>query len=742
MRNIWKITHLDGEPPAFAQQLALAPEVARLLTQRGITSTEAARAFLDPAHYPPAPSSALPDLLQATERIQKAIHNNETILIWGDFDVDGVCAAVILYETLSQLGAKVHVHIAQRHGIALETLRPLCTELRPALFITCDTGTNAKYAVDYTNTIGVDTIITDHHALPNELPPAFALINPKRLPFQHPQQTLSGAGVAFLLAAQLIASPNPELVGLGLVADVAELVADTRYWLQKSLASLRTTQRLGLVALAKVAEVDLTHLTADDIAFRLAPRLNAFGRLDDPTKVLRLLTTRNPAEANSLAAEANALNQQRQLITRQISAAARDQIEKDPSLLGWSALVLANPHWEGGVIGAAAAALAREYGRPVALLVPGETSTSGAVRSAEGYDVTAALAEVRDMLLTFGGHASAAGFSLATDALPAFRRRFSSAISEQQPDQNANELLIHAQLAPQHLTLAFAQQLEQLAPFGNGNPRPVFVTHGLSYVRSAKIGRTGQHRRLTLRDSTDQEKTVLWWNSNGLETPSGTIDLAYQIAPVFRDGEQELQITLVDWQPVTHAESPAPTPPQLIDCRTALDLDALRVQEPDLIIWAEGYSQSQNPGVPLSALTPAAALLIHTAPPSPAQLTKAIQKVQPQRIYVYGEAPPYDNAQKIAEATAALLRAALQNYQGVIKLAQIAERTAHTPETIKLALAALGDSIEITWQSKFTLRVIRADQPPQVQNTSLEKASAEAAAYRRFFRRAELDNLL
>jgi single-stranded-DNA-specific exonuclease len=719
-----------------------------VLYQRGVRSVEGAAAYLDPRVYSPTLSDKLPGVLRAVGLLRGALVAQSRVLLWVDFDVDGLAAAAVLFGVLRGVGLGVQVYVGGRRGGVDAELGLLLSELGSGLLVACDIGASFFFLSDYAKYPGVKSIVADHHYLPETLPSVDALVNPQLLPEQHPLRNFTGVGVAFLLAQQFcyeqkqehLLTPLLDLLPLGLIGDAANLVDDVRYWVQRGLEQLRTSPRPGLQALATQMQVDLPHVTAEDIAFRLVPPLNAFARFGKAEDGFRLLVTQDAKEASLLALQAAALNQKRQHITRQMIEAAHAQIEKDPSLLNWAALVLANPSWEPAMLGAVAGELAAEYQKPAVLFVPdGTGNATGSARSPGGFNLMTALAEVDKLLIRYGGHQGAAGLSLHIDHLPLFRRQFSNALADQQPHREPNTLVIEAILPFDQVTLQLAHELEPLAPFGNGNPRPVIMTPNLTRVRSAKFGHADQHRRLTLQDENGIQREVLWWNGGDETLPDGVFNVAYRIAPVYRDGAYELQISLVDWQQVQAPEITAPPKPDLIDCRKELDLVAIRSQEPSLMIWAEGYSQSQSPGVPLSELNEAEALVIYTAPPHPDRLEKALRTVQPKRVYVFAELPPFDHPQRLAEAVVALLRVAQQQFAGRLKLSQLAERTAHHPQTIRLSLEALEAHINIEWLSQSSFRVIRVDQPPPIDHSGLARAIEETAAYRRFLRRVEID---
>lgn len=706
---------------------------AAILAQRGHTDTS--QAFLNPDFYRPALPDALPDLPQAAERLYAAYQKHESVLLWGDMDTDGLTATALLYEALTMIGMDVQYHIPRQHGIDVLTLHEIYQQKRPAVLVSCDTGTSAHAAARFARENRMDFIVADHHALPPTLPAVTALVTPQRLPAHHPLEHLSAVGVIFLLVQQLYEKLQKahelnrflDWVTLGLVADDVPLVDDVRYLVQRGLKALQFSKRPGLVALAEIAGIELSTVTEKEIGFEFVPRLNAFGRLGSAENGFKLLLTRSEGEARILAAQADALNQKRRLLTRQIRQAAQEQIEKDPTLLNWAALVLENPHWEGGVVGAAATLLTEIYKRPVVLLVSGDNETaSGSVRGWGGYSVLAALEVVSELLRSFGGHEQAAGLSLLTENIPAFRRRFSQALASQKVEIQPFEADGILPLA--RATLDLARNLEKLAPFGTGNPRPVFLAREVQLVRSAKVGE--QHRRLTLREAGGDTYSVLWWNSSEKALPEGTFELAYQITPVVEEGRYELQITFVDWEQTRPPEVKPLSQIEWIDCRESFSLEAVQQEESSLTVWVEGYSRRESPGVPFSELEPADALLIYTAPSHLKMLQAAIKRVKPRRIYIYGEMPPLNEPDEIVSAVAALLKTE-------VEVRQVAERLAQPEDTIRLVI----EHLPVEWSTRSSVRLQGVVDKMKI-SPRLRQAIEETAAYRRYFRRADTGNLL
>ena len=465
----------------------LQPLVARILQLCGITTTAAAQAFLDPAYYQPAPAGELPGVDLAVERILTHIRRHERICVWGDFDVDGQTATTLLVQLLKAMGADVTFHIPIRemegHGVNVPQLKEVIAS-GSRLLLTCDTGISAQVAIDHATSSGIETVITDHHDLPQSLPNATAVVNPKMLPPDHPLAALSGVGVAFKLAEALIkegqvafaASDLLDLVAIGLVGDVALLQKDTRYLVQQGLAALRTTRRLGLQLLMESADLVPANLTEEHIGFSLAPRLNALGRLGDANPAVELLTTSNPSRARVLAAQLENYNLQRQLLASQVTRAAEAQLKADPALLDAPILIVGHASWPGGIVGLAAARLVERYGKPaIVLSMPPGGPVHGSARSVEDFHITQAISAQADLLIAYGGHPMAAGLSLLPENLPAFKNRLMKTAGRMvTTSQKEPSLELLAWLTLPELTLDLASMLEPLAPFGAGNRKTHF----------------------------------------------------------------------------------------------------------------------------------------------------------------------------------------------------------------------------------------------------------------------------
>jgi len=759
-------------PDALRSAVGGHPLVAQTLARRGFTTVEAARAFLDPDRYRPAPPTDLPDIVAAAERLERAIRQGEKICVWGDFDVDGQTSTTILISTLRELGAAAQYYIPNRreggHGVHIPILKRLIAE-GVNLVLTCDTGIAAHEAVDYAQARGVDVIITDHHDLPPTLPQACAVVDPKLLSETHPLRELPGVGVAYKLAELLYertgrageAAQYLDLTALGIVADVAIQTGDTRYLLQRGLAALRHTGRLGLQALIEIANLNPDQLTEEHIGFQLAPRLNALGRLADATVAVEFFTTPDLARARILAAEMDGLNARRKLLCAQITQAAEAQIERDPSLLEYRALVLSQPDWPAGVIGIVAGRLAEKYNRPTILIAtpPGEMGR-GSARSVAGCDIHAAIAAQGEMLGRFGGHPMAAGLSIEPERISAFRRALSRDPQGFLKPLGVKTLPIDSYLPLSDLSLDLVEQLDRLAPFGAGNPALTLASRGLILKNHTPIGRAQEHLRLIVEDEAGVTQKVLWWRGVGEPLPTGRFDLAYVVRASDYRGQRQVQVVWVDareqeargkGQEARGKLQEAGGKAQAVDCRREsrprASLERLREQE-DVQVWAEADARAEVAGRDRRELGPSKTLVIWNAPPGPAELQAALEKVSPETVYLFGIDPDLDQPRTFLRRLAGLVKQATSSNEGQVSVSTLAAATAQRESTARAGLAWLearghlaildaeGDDLRLAAGDKTE----RADLP---QVTARLKALLnETAAYRAHFARAAVEALI
>jgi single-stranded-DNA-specific exonuclease len=578
----WRIApHDPGRIAALAQNAGVSAVVAQLLLSRGMDDPVQIRSFLDAQLTGLCDPELLPGATLAAERIAAAIAAGRKIVIYGDYDVDGMTGAAILVQCLRLLGATVSSYVPHRmdegYGLNDEALRSLAGR-GAELIITVDCGVASVAEAETARQLGLELIITDHHQFADTLPNAAAIVHPSLPGTAYPFPGLCGAGVAFKLAwalcqqasqAKRVGEPMKNfllsavgLAAMGTVADVVPLgfmngCCENRILVRHGLVSLRERPPLGLAALMKITGLDQKReLSSEDIGFMLAPRLNAAGRLGQAALGVELLTTESPDRAQALAEYLHELNSSRESLERSVYLAANKQAQQfDPE--GDAALVLADRGWHPGVIGIVAGRLVEKYHRPVVMIALDELGLKpgvGSARSVPGFALHQALAACSSHLVSHGGHAMAAGLKIAAENVDAFRADFCEyAAGAIEPEQRVAELRIDAESPLSALTETAVRQLELLAPFGNGNPRPVLAATDVELVEPPKkIGGGQRHLSLRVRQHGVSMRAVAFgggeW-AEELEAHRGPISLAFR--PVINEfkGRRSVELQVCDWRP-------------------------------------------------------------------------------------------------------------------------------------------------------------------------------------------------
>lgn len=509
-RKRWQVL-----PPAPAEHLQhfgdLPPLVVQLLYNRGLSEASEVAAFLAaPGEEPLGNPFDLRDMPQAVQRIQQSIASGERLVVYGDFDVDGITSAALLVQTLAALGARVSPYIPRRleegYGLNLGALDRLAAE-DVRLVITVDNGISALAEVEHAHALGIDVIVTDHHHVPPQLPRAVAILNPKRPDCPYPFKELAGVGVAFKLAQALsdlrianfeFRNPNfgLDLVALGTVVDMAPLIGENRALARRGLAMLNQTQRPGLLAMIARAGLRLGQIDSSALSFALGPRLNAAGRIDDAIASYRLLVTDSPDEAATLADDLEAKNQERQRLTAEVLERARSQACE---LGDVRLLLVAGEGYAAGVVGLVAGRLVDEFYRPALVVEWGEERSRGSARSIPEFNIVAALAECQDLLVRFGGHAMAAGFTVETPRLAALQGRLLAIADRELRGLDLTPtLFVDAELPLAQASWATYNWVGRLAPFGYANPTPTFLSRRVHVLKAWVTG--NNHLRLKLAD--------------------------------------------------------------------------------------------------------------------------------------------------------------------------------------------------------------------------------------------------
>ena len=483
--------------------------IGLFLLGRGIAQPQAAAALLE-EEPPLSDPFLLKDMDKAVARIQQAIENGETIVIFGDYDVDGVSATAILYECLTNLGAQVRCKLPTRegggYGLNRETLQKLADK-GYKLIVTVDNGISAIEEADLAAELGIELVITDHHLPAQQLPKAVAVVDPKREDDTSPFKDLCGAGVAFKLCAALEGCEDPaellepfgELAALGTIADVMPLVGENRTIVKEGLATLQDTLRPGLQALLENAGYADRPVTAETVSYGLAPRLNAAGRMDTAAVALKLLLCENEEQAAGIAARLSEINTSRQQAEQQIAAAALEKLSADPARVLDRVIVVSGEGWHPGVIGIVATRLMEKYGRPSIVISTENGEGRGSGRAPTSFNLHAALCACAPLLLRFGGHSAAAGLTIEEEKIGAFRKAINDWAAKEYPVPKPLPLKLDAVADIAELTVPTVQELSRLAPFGSGNPVPVFLLQNAAVDGIWPLGSEGRHCRIRLR---------------------------------------------------------------------------------------------------------------------------------------------------------------------------------------------------------------------------------------------------
>jgi single-stranded-DNA-specific exonuclease len=502
----------------LAVELGCPIPIAHALLHRGVNSEAAARRFLAPTLDDLHDPGTLQDLDRAVARIALAVWRGERILVHGDYDVDGITSTFLLYAVLRELGGRVEHHIPHRtrdgYGLSDHAIEQ-AQRRGCSLIVTVDCGITAVAAVERAKALGVDTVITDHHEPPPVLPGAAAVVNPRRPGCAYPFKTLAGVGVTFKLAQALLegrgglerAREFLDVVALGTIADVVPLTGENRVLARHGLDRLNDSPRPGLAALAEVAQIR-GRITSREVAYVLAPRINAAGRMGNAEQGLRLLLARDDAEAFACAESLQEDNERRRGYDEKALAEALRLVESEPAEPERAALVLWSSEWHPGVIGIVASRLVERFQRPAVLVALQGERGRGSGRSLPGLDLTTVLARCDDLLEGWGGHALAAGLSVRRERLPEFRARVESLVREHRPaGAIAPRIVMDADVTLGDCNSGMVEWLERLSPHGLDNTEPLFRASGLVVESAATVG-GGKHLRLGLSDGTGRAEAV------------------------------------------------------------------------------------------------------------------------------------------------------------------------------------------------------------------------------------------
>jgi len=533
------------------------PAIAQVLVKRGIDTPQKLNFIIEPPHKLPYDPLRIPGMDTALRRLYAAVNNGERVGIFGDFDVDGITGTAIISEGLSSFGVPITPYLPHRvdegHGLSNAAIDTLA-EQGVSLIVTVDTGITSFAEVDYAKSRDVDVIITDHHLPHDRLPNAVTVLNPKIPGGDYPFFELCGAGIGFKLVQGLFefyGQPwDPgllELAALGTIADLVPLLDENRYLVREGLRELANTRRPGLRALYGSARVDPAEITAETVSFQIAPRLNSAGRMGDPMDSFRLLTTTSPEEAGTLTHKLESLNMERRAVSEE-SYAIADQLVEDLGELP-SVLVISDERFLRGVAGLIAGRLVDRYRRPaIVIAVEGEYSVASG-RSIPEFNIVAAMESCEDLLVRFGGHSQAAGLTIPTADIPQFKSRLEAYSAQSLRTQDlVRKLEIDAVITLDELNEGMVRWINDLEPYGPGNPRPVFASMGVKVLETFHMGREQQHLRLKVETSGVGFTALAFNQADKWQPNTEYVDLAFTVMNDSFRGKGAIALRLLDFK--------------------------------------------------------------------------------------------------------------------------------------------------------------------------------------------------
>ena len=550
----WK--KLPAPPVGFAQDIGLSPFQAQLAFNRGIRDRDGLDHYLSADARLANDPFLLPDMDLAVERLKRALESGESVGVFGDFDVDGLAGTAIMVNALRELGATVVPYIPDRvddgHGLNAPAIKAMHAG-GVSLMVTVDCGVGSPEEVALASSLGLETVITDHHSFSDSVPNAAAVINPRREDSEYPFDSLTGTGLAFKLAealSQALGRPPPDhltdLAALGTVADVGPLTGENRYLVKRGLEQLNKTQHVGVRALVERSGLKWGAIGTESLSFRLVPRLNAAGRVGDASVSLELLTTDSVADSKVLAERLETYNQERRRLSEEALAEAHRQVEAGPA--GPPAMIVVqDDDWVPGILGLVASSMAETYNRPAVAIKPeGEVSRASA-RSIPGFDMVAALEGCAGLFHRFGGHPQAAGFALPTADVPQLAEALIAEAEEKLAGVDfVPSLDVDCEISPALLDEHSIDFIQSLQPFGAGNPEPVFLTRRAWVLDARQVGSDGSHLKMRVGHTGQSWDAIAFRQAHRMPRQGSAIDLVYKAEMNDWGGRSTLQLNVID----------------------------------------------------------------------------------------------------------------------------------------------------------------------------------------------------
>ena len=553
--KFWKFK--PNVPTELSQNLGLDSFSAQLLFNRKIETLKQVEMFLNPNHDSLINPYDLPEMELAVERIKTALENNESIGVFGDFDVDGISATAILLSTLNDFGISAFPYIPNRvsegHGLNRKSLDYFKSK-NVSLIITVDCGTTDLDEVSNAKSMGIDVIITDHHLPLESRPNSAALINPNLPESNYSNKNLTGSGTAFKLATAIYNSfkkpiPNTliQYAALGTISDVGILNPENRFIVSEGITQMRNTQSIGLKALAEKSGTNLNTITSQDAAFKLIPRLNAPGRLENAIIALEILTTTDENTAHKVAIELESLNEKRKSMTSKSIFQARNQTKSNQLGIDIQEIIIVQHNdWHPGIIGLIANQLSEQFSKPAIAIATNGKNSKGSARSVVDFNIIEALKECSDILTKFGGHSKAAGFTIDETFIPELIKRLANTSNQKHSSESKSKFEIECTTTVKEVINHF-EFILSLEPFGPGNPTPIFLSQRMKVINAKTVGHTKDHLKMTLSDNEKYYDSIGFGLGNLIGQSNGYIDIIYQISENTWNGMTNFQLIIKDF---------------------------------------------------------------------------------------------------------------------------------------------------------------------------------------------------
>lgn len=694
----------------------------RLLISRGIKTDEEMREFLNPLEFTPYQPNVFTDMEKTVERLSRAIDNQEKIVIYGDFDADGVTSTSLLYRTFSHLGANVSYFIPDRekegHGFDTKALVKLMTALKPKVIISVDCGISDAEAVNFIKSFKIDVIITDHHEAPEKLPDAYAIINPKapdaldeNLSAKDIESltSLAGVGVAFKVATGLLqhygktdfVSSILPYVAVGTVADVVPLVHENRYLVTKGLDLISKGKHYGLKRLLERAGYNVEKgLSAETIAFGVAPRINASGRLDTVEEAIKLLISENPQEIEMAISNLEEFNKIRQNLCQEVFAEADDMVQKEGSRN--PAIILFNSKWHVGIIGIVASKLVEKYYKPTFLMTYSEETKQikCSARSIEGVHLYEAISSISELLDGFGGHSLAAGLSFSPEKYPfkQVKEQLLRVVKEMTTGKDLKPFLkIDLELTPDDITVDLVDEISKMEPFGQSNPSPVFAIKNLKLKQKRLMGENQNHLRLIVQQGANELTCVRWQQGDISLVAGDPLDVAFHPQINEFNGNTTVQLVVEDIHSeyLKEEEPEAAHKLKIYDHRKKTDIlqqvnDYIKNTKQNIMVFAENRQilDMLKPFANISEKvftrdnpSPCNSVMFFDYPADKETFENIIRETSPQSIHLMNYDIKYFDDKEFLKTMAGMLKYAYNNNGGKVELRRCAS---HLGKSISL----------------------------------------------------------